>query len=142
LDNADSSIVMIPVPAERLDHLWPPLAGYLAAGLEHAQGELTLDQLRLLVVQGHADLLSFWRGRQPVGATAIEYLRYPQYTVAQVISFGGQGLFSDEAGMAQVRHWCKHRGASQMQALCRPAITRFARRLGFAPAYDLIRSTL
>jgi len=133
---------MAEAPAQYLDTVWPNVARYLQGGLAHADGELSIDQLRLLLVQGHAYLLVFWRGEHLVGATAIEFIRYPQFTAAQVISWGGAGLLSDAAGMAQVKQWCRAQGASRMQALCRPAVTRFARRLGFAPAYDMIRSTL
>lgn len=113
------------------------------SGLACGDGELDINQLRLLLVQGNAHLVVSIAEGELNGAAAIELQRFPNYTVCHVISIGGrhivsQGAFDQLAGIA------KGLGATQLQGWVPEAIARLYERkkLGFHESYRVIRREL
>lgn len=114
------------LPKDKLDLHWESMKPFLASGLLSTEGELTIDQVRLLLVQGYlysvvavdmdTDLV--------VGALAFEIINYPQYRVANVVSVGGDQLLIAETEMAQFQVSLKQLGCTKIQGWCSPAIAR------------------
>jgi len=130
------------VPVETLDGVWPEASKLLERAVNCSDGELDINQLRMLVTQGLGTLLVAERGGRLIGAAVIEFIQYPNYRVANVIAVGGRGLYFDGAATDRLAAWAKSRGATKLQAFCSPSRTRLFSRFGFSKRYDVVRRDL
>lgn len=125
-----------------LDQEWPKVSGYLKEGLLCSEGELDVDQLRLLCSQGRAEVFVALRSGEIIGACAVETIQYPNFKAANVISAGGRGVYNPSF-WAEFKGWLKSMGYSKVQGYCPPAVARLIRRIdGFRTSYELVRSDL
>lgn len=125
-----------------LDQEWPHVSGYLEDGLLCSEGELSIDQLRLLCAQGHADVFVVLADGKLTGALAIECVSYPNYRAANVTAAGGRGIYNASFWLL-LRDWLKGMGYSKVQGYCPPGVARLLRRIdGFRTSYELVRCDL
>lgn len=128
---------------ESIDFAWPEVRTLLASALAHCDGEITVDQLRVLIVRGEAHLFVAHRNDQLVGACAVELVRYPNFTAANVIAIGGRRLMADARMFSELRAELRRLGASKVQGWCPDSVARLWReRLGMRAAYTLMRGEL
>jgi hypothetical protein len=131
------------IPRNYLDKFWDQIKDLLASGLQLCEGELDINQLRLLITQGHATVIvaTSIETDEIVGALAFEVVNYPNYRCANVISIGGHNLFSDEHDMEQFKSILKKAGISKIQGWCSPAIARMWKsKFNFTTPYTMVRS--
>lgn len=110
----------------------------LRKALECGDGELTIDQLRLLIVQGNAHLLVAHR-EKPVGAAVIEFKNYPNFRAANVIAIGGMKMFADASAFESLVRFAKIGGASKIEGYCPIAVARLWKKFNFREAYSFVR---
>lgn len=130
---------------EHLDKYWNIVGPFLQAGLFMCEGELDISQLRLLCTQGlvHVILIEDIEDNQIRGAIAIELVNYPNYRVANIVSYGGYYLFASEEDFTVLKTELKKAGISKIQGWCKPAQARlFKSRLGFSTPYEMVRISL
>lgn len=128
--------------AQFLDREWGAVSGFLEDGLLCAEGELTIDQLRMLCAHGRADVFVVLRDGQPVGALAVETVAYPNYRAANVISAGGRGIYNKTCWPLFMQ-WLRDLGYSKVQGYCPPGVARLLRRIdGFRTSYELVRADI
>lgn len=136
------SYVILKMARQFLDQEWPKVERFLADGLEHGEGELDINQLRLLCSQGHVDLFVINDGDRLAGCFAIEAIQYPNYRVAHVISAGGK-MICNATFWVGLRDWLKSLGYSKVQCYCRPSVARMICRIdGFRTSYHIVRCEL
>lgn len=130
---------------EHLDKYWGQVKEYLHRGLLMCEGELNVDQLRLLCVQGLANVIIIvsLETSNVVGALALEIVNYPNYKVANIISYGGHNLFASEEDFNGLKQELGKAGISKLQGWCKPAQARlFKHKYGFTTPYEMIRVSL
>ena len=132
------------LPKELLDQWWPQVENLLAKGLLACEGELDISQLRLLIVQGQVQVVLFLDEEDLlVGALGFEIVAYPNYRVANIVSFGGEGLLAGEGELEQFKTGLRRWGVSKIQGWCRPAQARlFQKQFGATTPYQMIRIEL
>lgn len=136
---------MIPyyVPPSDVKNFWPRCMSYIAQGLAPSQGEVDLRHVQEAAEKGAIQLIAAIGGNEQVcGALVVEFIQFPNYQVAHIISVGGKGMIFAEEGWAHIRTWLSQRGVKKIQGLCLPAQARLWRRLGFSEAYRLVRHDL
>jgi hypothetical protein len=126
---------------EHLDKFWDQVKPLLEKGLLCSEGELDINQLRLLITGGIAHVVvSTDTPDHIIGALAFEISQFPNFRVANIISYGGYNLFSNERDMNQFKELLKKGGVSKLQAWCKPAQARlFKHSFGFSSPYEIIR---
>ena len=130
---------------EHLDDYWEQIKGYIDAGLFYSEGEITLDQIRLLIVQGavHVIIGMDTEDDRVVGALAFEIRTYPNYRAANIISLGGDHLFLNENDLIHLREELRKGGIKRIEGWCKPAQARtFRMKLGAETPYQMIRINL
>ena len=127
------------ISAADLDLTWPKISHMIAAGLACGEGELTTEQVRLLIVQGRVCLLVSRNENRVVAALAGEILGYPNYRVLNIISMGGDHLGLDLEDVRQLVEICKALKVSKLQGFTHPKLTELLKQRGFHKAYDLVR---
>jgi hypothetical protein len=129
---------------EQLDRYWNQAEPFLKAGLLVSEGEMNVKQLRLLALQGSAQILLIMDFEDMVrGAIATEIVNYPNYKAINIVSYGGYNLFASEEDFNYLKDELRKAGFSQIQGWCKPAQARlFKSRYGFNTPYEMIRMSL
>lgn len=129
------------VEPDALDQIWGIVASFVERALKHSDGELTTDQVRLLLTQRFAHLFVGVRSEVIVGAMVVEFKQYPNYRVANIIAVGGDDMWLDRDMFDRFRTWAKNRGATKIETSCRPAIARLLEtRCGMHQQYITMRA--
>jgi hypothetical protein len=136
-------ITPVLITMQTLDEFWPKSEHYLEAGLGMSFGEMSVSQLRLLLAQGNANLICLHNSeKQVVGAFAVQFINFPNYRLAHIISIGGQGLLNSGNAndvMLLIKKWLKDQGATKLQGYCQPSRERLWRKLGCTESYRVVR---
>lgn len=129
------------VQPDSLDRIWEQTKGLVEKGMMCSDGELTLEQIRLLLVQGHMRLLisKDIAAQKIVSALVVEIIAYPNYRCVNVVSIGGEGLNMDQTDIQQLKHICKQWGASKIQGYTHKKMTSYLVQKGFEKKYDIVR---
>lgn len=140
-----SNYTISSISKEHLDKFWSQISPLLHAGLLMCEGELDINQLRLLCVQGSVNIIVAVDNDTGYikGALALELVRYPNFRAANIISYGGYDLFADLEDFNSLKMELKRAGISQLQGWCKPAQARlFKSKYGFSTPYEMIRVSL
>jgi hypothetical protein len=116
----------------------------LAVAVAHADEDITLDQLQYRIRRGESILL-IWiadDGELIIGAATVEFKEYPRQRVALVSFVGGDSGLTDQSKFDVLAQWCRERGASAIEAWCRPVAARLFEKNGFQQKYIVTRCAL
>jgi len=129
------------VQSDGLDRAWEQTKDLIEKGMMCSDGELSMDQIRLLLVQGHMKLLisKDIKEQKIVSALVVEMINYPNYRCVNVVSIGGEGLHMDQTDIQQLKHICKQWGASKIQGYTHKKMTSYLVQKGFEKKYDIVR---
>lgn len=120
-----------------LDTVWPDVAPLLAEAIAKNHGEATLDQVRMQIAYGSAELLV--HEQDATSIAVVEFKQHPNYRVAHVSYMAGAA--SEDFWLA-FKRWAAASGASQVECLCGPGEERLFARYGMETAYRLMRASL
>lgn len=123
-----------------LDAVWPDVADLLDSALKKGDGEMTIDQMKLLVRQGYFQLVLWHEGDEVVSAGVVEPINYPNYRVARAAYLSGR--YTEES-FAALRDWCRDvLGAVKVECFGSDAIARLYSHYGFEKKYNMLRIDL
>lgn len=118
------------VPIEFVNVVWPSVEGFIASAIEHANGDLTLDETKINCAHGHWHLLVAVDENNVVqGAATLYYFNRINDRVAFITTIGGKGIFTREL-FSQFSDILKLRGATCVEGAVRDSLVRFTARLG------------
>jgi len=119
------------VSSDKVYQTWKDVEGYLKASIETGIGDCTIDQLKLLLVQGKQTLLVGVEDDTIVGAMTVEFVNYPNDRAMFITALGGRGIVNDET-FSQVETWAKLQGATKSAAWAKEAQARlYQQKAGF-----------
>lgn len=131
------------IALDQISHYWPQCAPLLEIGLSDSEGEIGVEDLRLLLQGTEGYLLAGVDAAGTVhAAMALQFQRYPRYTVAHIYSIGGRWVLANRQHWDAIKAWMKEQGASKVQGSCKPAQARLWQRLGLKPVYTILRQDL
>ena len=117
---------------------WPRLRTLLSPAVDAGGGELSVDDIRQLVLSGRMFLFA-----SALFAVAVEFVVYPKKTVMNIAYGGGRHTDRDNVDATLVA-FAKQGGAESIQSHCtNPAMTRYYRRwFKLAPIYTVLEKQL
>jgi len=119
------------VSPDKIYQIWSEIEHYLKASIETSTGDCTLDQLKVLLVEGKQTLLIGLENDKIVGAMTVEFINYPNERVMFITELGGKGIVNDET-FSQVETWAKMQGATKSAAWAKEAQARlYKQKAGF-----------
>lgn len=131
------------VAIDKISNYWPQCSPLLAKGLSDSEGEIGVAHLLQLLQSDQCFLLA---GVDTSGAVhaamALQFQKYPHYTVAHIYSIGGRWVMANRMHWDGIKAWMKEQGASKVQGSCKPAQARLWQRLGLKPVYAILRQDL
>jgi len=129
------------VPTSFVQQQWHLVADHLAAALEHAHGDVTLDQLRAEIGGNRAALYKWLHGARVTGAAAVMFQNKPNARVAFVIAIGGRDVFDQDA-WDQFCELLRRNGATKVAGSMRDSMVRLTRRVGMKKKYTIAEADL
>jgi hypothetical protein len=119
------------VSPDKIYQIWSEIEHYLKASIETSTGDCTLDQLKVLLVEGKQTLLIGLENDKIVGTMTVEFINYPNERVMFITALGGKGVVNNET-FSQVETWAKLQGATKSAAWAKEAQARlYQQKAGF-----------
>lgn len=133
---------LIIVPATHIDRAWKEGACRLGEACATSGGEITGDQLKLMLARGERMLVRMDEGDEIVGWAVLGIEQLPNCRALYVYEMWAPGghfeRFFDEA-----RRLAEASGCSRLRCAARPAQARLYRmRCGFSPVYETLEVQL
>lgn len=133
---------LIVVPSTHIDRAWKEGAFRLAEACATSGGEITGDQLKMMLSRGERILVRMDEGAEIVGWAVLGIEQLPNIRVLYVYELWAPGghfeRFVDETKALAEAHGC-----SALRCAAKPAQARLYKRLaGFAPVYETLEVQL
>lgn len=129
---------LCPVPSERIDKAWADGASCLAEACKTSGGEITGDQLKMILARGERTLICMRENDETVGWGCVRVDQLPNLRVLHVTDLvahngGFERFFTELKAMAE------RLGCSRVRCSCREAQARLYRmKCGFKPVYTTV----
>lgn len=135
-------IELLQVPATHIDRAWRDGASHLAEACETSNGEITGDQLKLLLSRGERTLVSMRRDGRAVGWGVIRADQLPNLRVLFVTDMWAPGALFAEF-FEELKKYADSQGFSEIRCAAQPAQARlYQMKAGFEPVYQILKVTL
>lgn len=120
---------------------WNDVAPLLASAMVHVDGEYTLDQLKVMLVDGKQTLLVLVDEDNKIQtAFTIEWIDYPNDRIAFLTAIGGK---TDLNAFNQFKDWVKASGGTKIQGATFESVARLWKmKLGFKHKYTIMEYAL
>lgn len=129
---------LVPVPASHTDMAWLEGACALAEACDTSGGEITGDQLKLILSRGERTLLRMEADEGLVGWGVVRVDQLPNVRVLFVTDMvAHNGHF--ERFFEELKALARSLGCSRVRCAAKPAQARLYRqKVGFAPVYEIL----
>lgn len=130
------------VPAHMVDVEWKAGACALSKACDTSGGEITGDQLKMILSRGERSLLAILDGDKAVGWLVIRIDQLPNVRALHVCELYAPGAMFDEC-WGQLKDFAKANGCTEVRCSAKEAQARLYRmRFGFEPVYTTLRVSL
>ncbi len=131
---------IVHVQQYQLDKYWPHVEKYIKDALDTGYGEMNEHHARLFISKGMSELFAIEEDEKITGAILVEFINYPNYRSANVISLGGKGVVKH---WDEFKNWMRFGGASYVEGHCHKSMSRLMKSaLGLEETYSIMRGKL
>lgn len=129
---------LIPIDAAHIDAAWKMGAHNLSKACDTSDGEITGDQLKMILSRGERQLIAMVRDGAPVGWGVIRIDQLPNMRVCMVTD-----MYAPKAGFPEFLHLLWDRvsrmGCSEIQCHAKRGQAVLYERAGFEPVRTVMR---
>jgi len=129
------------VPLSMIHQTWHLVEGFLKDGLEHAEDDYTIGQVRAEVAKGSWMLLVAVDENGVQGAMTINIYNAPNHRVAFVTSTGGRFIINKDT-FKQLCNLVKEFGATKVRGVGRDSVVRLLSSVGMRKRYTIFEADL
>lgn len=130
------------VPLSIIHQTWNLVEKFLESGLQHAEDDYTIDQVRSYVAKGEWILLVAVDENNAVhGAMTINIYNAPNHRVAFVTSTGGRFIINKDT-FKQLCNLVKSLGATKIRGVGRDSVVRLLSSVGMRKRYTIFEADL
>lgn len=127
-----------PIPASHIDKAWRDGASELARACDTSGGEITGDQLKMVLSRGERTLLQMLDGGETAGWAVVRVDQLPNCRVLFITDLVAPGG-GFERYVESIRSMASALGCSRVRCAARPAQERLYRmKCGFQPVYNIL----
>lgn len=136
------SMELIPIPAQMIDFAWAEGASCLAEACDTSGGEITGDQLKMILSRGERTLIRMqgWEGSESktVGWGVVRVDQLPNLRVLYVTDMVAHGAHF-ERFFEELKKMARTLGCSRVRCAAKPVQARLYRqKCGFLPVYEVL----
>ena len=129
---------LIPVPSSHIDMVWQEGARALTEACDTSGGEITGDQLKLILSRGERTLLRMDDDGQTVGWGVVRVDQLPNVRVLFVTDMVAHGAHF-ERFFDELKATARSLGCSRVRCAAKPVQARLYRqKVGFQPVYEVL----
>lgn len=133
---------LIPVPQTHIDTAWGRGASCLHEACDTSGGEITGDQLKMLLSRGERSLLEMTMDGKTVGWGVVMVSQLPNIRVLHACELVAHGAHFEQFFDA-LKDLAKGLGCSRIRCAAKPSQARLYRmKLGFKPVYETLEVLL
>lgn len=133
---------LIPIPATHTDFAWRDGAHVLARACETSGGEITGDQLKLILSRGERILLRLDDEDKTAGWAVVRIDQLPNMRVMMVTDLVAPGGYFHRC-LEPLREMSRTLGCSVIRCAAKPGQERLYRmKCGFKPVYQILEVTV
>lgn len=126
------------VPASHIDAAWNDGASCLAEACDASGGEITADQLKMVLSRGERTLLRISDGEKTTGWAVVRVDQLPNVRVLFVTNLVAHNGGFDKC-MDEIRKMSREVGCSRIRCAAKPAQARlYGMKCGFKPVYQIL----
>ena len=130
------------VPPAFIDRAWRDGAHRLSEACDQSGGEITADQLKLLLARGERTLLAVMQDGAPVGWVVVRIDQLPNVRALHICELWGPGSHYEDC-REQLWSYARSNGCSEIRCSAKPGQARLYRmKGGFEPIYTTLRVKL
>lgn len=130
------------IPSTHIDRAWRDGAHLLSEACEQSGGEITGDQLKLMLSRGERMLFAGVKDERPVGWCAGGIEQLPNVRVFHIYSVWARGNLHMEF-VNELAAFAKTNGCSELRCAAKPAQARLYRmKYAFEPVYEVLRKEI
>ena len=130
------------VPVEFVHTVWPKIERYIEAAIEHANGALTVEEVKVRVTDGAWMLIIAINNSDTIQGTAVvSFFNRADNRVAYVTSIGGR-LLANADTFSQFCGILRAHGATCIEGTVRDSLLRLWERIGARKQSNYIQITL
>ena len=126
---------------EELAQKWADVSLFIEDALLYADGDYTLDQVKVAVINNLWLLVGIYEGDFIKGALTVSFINMPNDRIGFVTTIGGKNIFTKDT-YKQLTEILKQFGATKIQGGVRESIARLWRKVGFKERYILVENTI
>lgn len=133
---------LIPVPQSHIDIAWQKGASSLSEACATSGGEVTGDQLKMLLSRGERSLLEMVDADNTVGWGVVRVDQLPNFRVLHVCEMTAPGAHFENFFTA-LKDLARGLGCSRIRCAAKQAQARLYRmKIGFVPVYETLEVVL
>jgi len=130
------------VPLQYVERAWRDGASKLSDAIEKAQGEVTADQLKMLLTRGERSLIGIRSGEEVVAWFAVNVVQEPNVRHLYVYAIYAPGATGQEA-FGLLAGYAYDAGCSEIRGACSDAVLRlWTRKHKAQKLYNVMRIVL
>ena len=130
------------VSPDFVNQIWDKIKHLFEKSFKVSTDDCTLDQLRLLLVQGQQVLFVVTEEENIIGTCTAEIVNYPNHRVVHITTLNGIGLV-EESVIKQFEDWAKSQGATKIRAFAHDAQARlYKMKMGLNPVTHVVEKTI
>lgn len=138
----DRKLSLLVVPPTHIDAAWRDGAAALSEACDTSGGEVTGDQLKMMLARGDRTLLQMRADGQIVGWAVIRIDQLPNFRALHVCELVAHGAGFEDF-LAELRPIAEQAGCLRIRCSAKPAQARLYRmKCGFKPVYETLEVTL
>ena len=122
--------------------LWDKIQPFFDASFKYSNDDYSIDQIKMLLVNGQQRLLVAVEDEKIIGASAVEFVNYPNQRVLHITSMGGKALIEPDM-IKQFEDWARSQGATKIRAFAHDAQARLYRmKMGLNTVTHVVEKSL
>ena len=114
------------VSPEFIHSIWDTIKPFFDASLDASNDDYSVDQMKMLLVNGSQHLLVAVEDNKISGIMTAEIINYPNNRVMHITALGGSAIVNKET-FDQVESWAKSQGATKIRAFAKDVQARLYR---------------
>ena len=123
-------------------NLWDKIEPFFDASFKYSNDDYNVDQIKMLLVNGVQKLLVAVENDNIIGASAVEFINYPNQRVLHITSMGGKALIEPDM-IRQFEEWAKSQGATKIRAFAQDAQARlYKMKMGLNTVTHVVEKTI
>ena len=123
---------------EEAGELWDSIEPFIMSSVKHSRGMVTTEGIKRMLLNNDAVVIGTAIDHDPVAVTVCTVVNYSTYRACRIIAAAGKDLKSAMKFFHIIEGWAIYSGCSEVEAWCRPSVSRLLQRYRWRKTYEMV----